>query len=250
MRPNAVDARAPAFGYGPPWGYLATLGWIVLAFFIGAGAAYVGYVLLYGGDIQRAMTGGYDGVLVALSTLIAAPIQIAVIVLAVYIRRWPLARYLGLTLPTKREAIAALGILVALTVLLELSLLVFGQDPVPPFQREIYPSAKEAGWLPALLVAIVLFGPTAEEIIFRGFMYRGFVREPGHEPFAILFLTLAFTALHAVQYDWVGLLQVFILGLFLGWVRWATGSTLLTILLHMLVNLEAMIVTALRVDWR
>jgi membrane protease YdiL (CAAX protease family) len=145
---------------------------------------------------------------------------------------------------------AAIGILIALTVLLEGSLLVFGQDLVPPFQREIYPSAKAAGWLPALLVAIVLLGPAAEEIIFRGFMYRGFVREPGHEPIAILILTLAFTALHAVQYDWIGLLQVFVLGLFLGWVRWSTGSTLLTILLHALVNLEAMTVTALRVEWR
>ncbi len=245
-----MDARAPAFGYGPPWGYVATLAWVVLAFLLSAGAAYFGYAALYGGDIQRAMGGGYDGVLVAISTLIAAPVQIALLVLAVYLRRWPVARYLGLVLPSKRETVAAVGILVGLTIVLEGSLLVFGQDLVPPFQREIYPSAKAAGWLPALLVAIILFGPAAEEIIFRGFMYRGFVRAPGHEPYAILVLTLAFTALHAVQYDWVGLLQVFVLGLFLGWVRWSTGSTLLTILLHMLVNLEAMIVTALRVEWR
>jgi hypothetical protein len=156
---------------------------------------------------------------------------------------------LGLVLPGRREAFAAVGILVGLTILLEGSLLVFGQDLVPQFQREIYPSAKAAGWLPGLLVAIVLFGPAAEEIIFRGFMYRGFARKPGHEPYAILALTLAFAALHAAQYNWVGLLQVFILGLFLGWVRWSTGSTLLTILLHMLVNLEAMIVTAVRVEW-
>lgn len=245
-----MDARAPAFGYGPPWGYLATVGWVGAAFLLGAGAAYFGYAVVYGGDIQRAMAGGYDGVLVAVSTLIAAPAQIAVVFLAVYLRNWPVKRYLGLVLPSRREAMAAIGVLAAITLLLEGSLLVFGQDLVPPFQREIYPSAKQAGWLPALLLAIVLFGPLAEEIIFRGFMYRGFVRKPGHEPFAILAMTLAFTALHAVQYDWVGLTQVFILGLFLGWVRWTTGSTLLTILLHMLVNLEAMIVTALRVEWR
>ncbi len=244
-----MDARAPAFGYGPPWGYVATLGWVLLALLLSATAAYFGYTVLYGGNLQRAMEGGYDGVLVAISTLIAAPVQIAVLLFAVHLRRWPVARYLALVLPGKREAIAAIGILVALTALLEGSLLVFGHDLVPPFQREIYPSAKAAGWLPALLIAIVLFGPTAEEIIFRGFMYRGLAREPGHEPYAILVLTVAFTALHAVQYDWVGLLQVFILGLFLGWVRWSTGSALLTILLHMLVNLEAMIVTALRLEW-
>lgn len=244
-----MDARAPAFGYGPPWGYVTTLAWVALAFLLSAGAAYFGYAALYGGDIQRAMGGGYDGVLVAISTLIGAPVQVALLVLAVYLRRWPVARYLGLVLPSRRETVAAVGILVGLTILLEGSLLVFGQDLVPPFQREIYPSAKAAGWLLALLVAIILFGPAAEEIIFRGFMYRGFVRAPGHEPYAILILTLGFTALHAAQYDWVGLAQVFVLGLFLGWVRWRSGSTLLTILLHILVNLEAMVITAIRVEW-
>ena len=97
-------------------------------------------------------------------------------------------------------------------------------------------------------MAIVLFAPVTEEIMFRGFVYRGFVRKPSHEPFAIVVLTLSWMLLH-VQYDWVGLLQVFIIGLYLGWVRWSTGSTLLTIALHVLMNLEAMIETVIRVEW-
>ena len=48
-----------------------------------------------------------------------------------------------------------------------------------------------------------------------------------------------------VQYDWFLIAQVFAFGLLFGWVRWATGSTILTMLLHALVNLEGMIETIL-----
>jgi hypothetical protein len=53
-------------------------------------------------------------------------------------------------------------------------------------------------------------------------------------------------ALH-VQYDWTGILQIFIIGLFLGWMRWRSGSTLLTLLLHALFNLEGTLETVLQI---
>jgi len=43
--------------------------------------------------------------------------------------------------------------------------------------------------------------------------------------------------------------QIFVLGLLLGWFRWASGSTTLTILMHVLVNFEAMIETAIKVEY-
>jgi len=47
-----------------------------------------------------------------------------------------------------------------------------------------------------------------------------------------------------IQYDWFGLAQVFLIGMLLGWVRWRSGSTTLTILMHGLNNLWAMLETA------
>jgi membrane protease YdiL (CAAX protease family) len=35
----------------------------------------------------------------------------------------------------------------------------------------------------------------------------------------------------------------------LGWLRWRSGSTLLTILLHLLVNLEGTLETLMAMDW-
>ena len=57
---------------------------------------------------------------------------------------------------------------------------VSGRDLVPPFQVEAYQSAKDAGWLVGLMLAIVVVAPIGEEIAFRGFLYRGLVR-PGYE---------------------------------------------------------------------
>ena len=52
-----------------------------------------------------------------------------------------------------------------------------------------------------------------------------------------------------VQYDAFTLTQIFLIGSLLGWLRWASGSTLLTILLHMLANLAATIQAAIKVEW-
>jgi hypothetical protein len=43
--------------------------------------------------------------------------------------------------------------------------------------------------------------------------------------------------------------QVFVSGLLLGWMRWASGSTILTILLHALINFEGMIETLVGLKW-
>jgi membrane protease YdiL (CAAX protease family) len=46
-----------------------------------------------------------------------------------------------------------------------------------------------------------------------------------------------------LQYDLYFMAQVFAIGLVLGWFRWVSGSTMLTILLHGLANGESMLET-------
>jgi membrane protease YdiL (CAAX protease family) len=45
------------------------------------------------------------------------------------------------------------------------------------------------------------------------------------------------------------MLQIFIIGLFLGWVRLTSGSVLLTFLLHALFNLEGTMETVLQIKF-
>jgi membrane protease YdiL (CAAX protease family) len=61
-------------------------------------------------------------------------------------------------------------------------------------------------------------------------------------------IALAWALLH-VQYDWLGMAQVFTAGLMLGWFRWASGSTTLAIVMHVLINFTAMIETAIKMEW-
>ncbi len=123
-----------------------------------------------------------------------------------------------------------------------------GRAIVSQFQVEAYITADPEGWLPLLWLATVIVAPAGEEILFRGFLFRGFARSERTVLPAIVFIS-ALWALPHVQYDWTGLLEIFVAGLFLGWVRWRSGSILLTFLLHGLFNLEGMIETVIQVKY-
>jgi membrane protease YdiL (CAAX protease family) len=97
-------------------------------------------------------------------------------------------------------------------------------------------------------LAVTVVAPITEEIAFRGFLFRGLSSTWLGVAGTMVLTSVAWAAMH-VQYDWVTLGQIFLIGLLLGWLRWASGSTLLTILLHMLANLAATIQAAIKVEW-
>jgi membrane protease YdiL (CAAX protease family) len=84
--------------------------------------------------------------------------------------------------------------------------------------------------------------------MFRGFLFRGWIRPGARGVLAIAVISLLWSLMH-VQYTWVLMVQIFMIGLILGWIRWRSGSTLLTIVLHVIVNLESTIETALKLGW-
>jgi membrane protease YdiL (CAAX protease family) len=90
--------------------------------------------------------------------------------------------------------------------------------------------------------------PAGEEIMFRGFLFRGLVTSERSGWPAIAIISILWAALH-IQYDLFGGAQIFVVGLFLGWVRWRSGSILLTFLLHALFNLEGTLETVLQVKF-
>jgi hypothetical protein len=144
--------------------------------------------------------------------------------------------------------VIGLALLVALIALSDGFLYLSGRELVTPFQLQSYTTAAAEGWLPAMWVAAVIVAPAGEEIIFRGFLFRGFVTSPRSAWPAIVIISLLWAGLH-IQYDWAGMLQIFIIGLFLGWVRLTSGSVLLTFLLHALFNLEGTMETVLLIKF-
>jgi membrane protease YdiL (CAAX protease family) len=85
---------------------------------------------------------------------------------------------------------------------------------------------RRAGWLAALWVSAVVVAPAGEEVLFRGFLFRGWARSPRSVWPAIVIISLLWAAAASIRLD--GILQIFVVGLFLGWMRWRSGSTLLT----------------------
>jgi CAAX protease family protein len=91
---------------------------------------------------------------------------------------------------------------------------------------------------------VVAATPIGEESLFRGFLFRGWLRSP-RDAWPVILLTAFLWSIVHVQYDWFVIAQVFCFGVLLGWLRWASGSAILTMLLHALINAEGMFETFL-----
>ncbi len=63
-----------------------------------------------------------------------------------------------------------------------------------------------------------------------------------------MFTSVTWALLHA-QYQPFYLIQIIILGVLFGWLRLKSGSTLLTMMLHGLLNFVSLIQAALVVEW-
>jgi len=86
-------------------------------------------------------------------------------------------------------------------------------------------------------ISVVLLGPLLEELVFRGFVLPLLMRDLGVIS-GILATAIPFALLHGPQYSWQWQYVVLILlvGSTLGIVRYRTGSTLASALLHILYN--------------
>lgn len=91
--------------------------------------------------------------------------------------------------------------------------------------------------------ALAVTAGITEEVIWRGFGLGLLLALLPHAPLAvpIVLAALAFGWAHLYQ-GWTGVLATGVLGGLLAWLYWSTGSLLLPILLHVLIDLRAMLV--------
>jgi len=225
-----------------PWGRFATLGLGFIALMAGQLTALTALSLWYGQPLSQIPNLGGDGIGVTLVIAVSTPVEVAL--LALFARRTGTnARdYLGWVWPRRSDVVFGVAVIVAFIIMSNIISWLLGRAIVTDFQVDIYRSAAAAGWLPLLWLAVVVVTPIGEETLFRGFLFRGWLKSPGDTWPVILATSLLFALMH-VQYDWFVIGQVFAFGVLLGWMRWATGSTILTMLLHALINIEGMLET-------
>ncbi len=224
------------------WGRWATLGFGLVALLGGQAAALLALTWWFGVGIARMPDFSGDGVAVSIVIFVSTPIQVALLWLLADRASGNAAEYLAFKMPSRSELWFGLGATVALIVVGDAVSWLFGHFVVTSFQLDIYRTASAAGWLPLLWLAVVVVTPIGEETLFRGFLFRGWLRNP-RDTWPVILLTAFLWSIVHVQYDWFVIAQVFCFGVLLGWLRWATGSALLTMLLHALINTEGMLET-------
>ncbi len=227
-----------------PWGRLATFGLGATALLGGQLMALAALTWWYGKGLSHLPDFGSDGVAITLVIFVSTPVQVGLLVLFAARASENAADYLGFMLPRRGEVLLGIGAVVALIVIGNTLSWLLGRNIVPVFQTDIFRTASAEGWLPWLWLAVVVVTPIGEETLFRGFLFRGWLRKPA-DAWPVIAVTAGMWALIHVQYDFYVMSQVFVSGLLLGWLRWASGSTLLTMLLHGLINLEGMFETVL-----
>ena len=234
----------------PPkaYGRFATFALGAIALLTGQMAALLALTAWFGNGMGGIPEFNGDGVAITLVIAASTPVEILLLVLFAQRVSERAAGYLGLVWPRRGEAIFGVVVIVAMIGVSDLFSWLAGRTLVTPFQVDIYTTARVAGWALPLWVAVVAITPIGEELLFRGFLFRGWLKRP-RDVWPVIFATSALWAVIHLQYDWYVIVQVFAFGLALGWMRWATGSTLLTMLLHALINTEGMIETVINADW-
>lgn len=235
------------------WRFWGTTFWglvVFAAMFLGQIAVVGWFMLRQSGAIDQDSFGEAvrivvsRGVTISLSVITGLPAVAAALWIAIRIKGARFADYLAL----RPFSWANLGIgVVALFVLVmawDTLSRATGREVEPGFMGDVLKTARADGALPLLLVAFCVAAPVTEEFFARGFLFRGwsesFLRVPG----AIVLSSLVWTGLH-LQYNWYFLGEVFSIGLLLGYLRYRSNSTWLTIILHGLNNLAAVMQTIL-----
>jgi membrane protease YdiL (CAAX protease family) len=234
--PQAPFAVAqPAGTYWGPW---ATLGWTVVAIIVmtivqfAVGIHYVVGVMLLDQHADLSSL-ARNGNFVSTLTIANSAAITALVVLLCRVRQVPISDYLAIRRPTFRQIAVWLIGLAVFIVATDLTSYAMSR-PISEWMAEVYAT----GWLPLLLVMVLIAAPVWEETLMRGFVFTGIARSSWGVGCAIFLSSLIWALLH-VQYGWFEIVTIFVLGIYLGAARHFTGSLPLTMLLHSAVGAVA-----------
>jgi uncharacterized protein len=228
IQPARRERRIYGFWGTALWGAV-----IFAAMFAGQIAVVVYFVLIHGGsiDMKSAVQIVGQGLTISLSVITGLLAVVLALWLVIRRTRTPFVEYLGLRGFSWKDLLLGVVGLVIIIVGWDLMSRAIGREVEPGFMQDVLKSAQNDGALWLLILAFCVAAPVSEEFFARGFLYRGwsetFLRVPG----AIVLSSLVWTSVH-LQYDLYFLGEVFCLGLWFGYLRYRSGSTWLTIILH------------------
>jgi uncharacterized protein len=248
-------ASDPTTAAAPPpsarWGFWGTCAWGIgafAAFYLTQFVVLVGIAIWWDFDPANPPPDfkAFDSnaIVVSFTTLACLPVTFLVLALSIRLARVRVVDYLALTPIDAKTMLHALACTFGYGGALALLTYVAGGAMTTPFVTELNRSAQATGTLALVLLAVVVAAPLTEELLFRGFLFRGFAASRLGAVGATVVTAAIWAGIH-VQYDWLGIGEIFGLGLLFGYLRVRTGSTLTTILMHGAYGLAAMIQAAI-----
>ncbi|MDI4236963.1 CPBP family intramembrane metalloprotease [Bradyrhizobium sp. Arg237L] len=236
------NAKSPASVSPRTWDFMETtfVSLIAAGVFVLAGQLTISIMLATDGGTTGLSPAQFEAVWMqgrwqGAGTIAAAPATVAVLWIAIRMIRRDFAEYLALKWPSAGELWRGVAIVTMVLVAESFVAYAVGQDvPQDPTAAPLLVVGDASGLL-ALLIGSCIAGPILEEFVFRGFMFRGW-SQSFLGPIGAIVLTSAVWAVYHTQYDWFGRLEIFVVGLVLGHLRWRSNSTWLTVVLHSAMN--------------
>ena len=160
-------------------------------------------------------------------------------------KKYPLFESLRFNPVSKNTAFATLLLsLGAMVISDEINILVDMVIPMPDSFLQVEAMLKPDNSLSLVLLifTVVILAPIGEEILFRGFLQKYLENAWGDITRAILFSSLFFAAIHFNPY-WM--IQIYFLGVLLGYLAWKTDSVIPCIIFHVIINSTSLLFTYL-----
>jgi membrane protease YdiL (CAAX protease family) len=223
-----VEAPPPSYEASPFWTYTD------FALFVGMAVPSVALALLTGVVISRWTPLGKPAAALLTQLLVYALLFGSLYLILKLRYGQPFWRSLGWRVPFRGMLACAVG-----GPLLVLALGVIGKlIRTPEIQLPLKDLADTLPTTILLGIIVVVLGPVAEELVFRGFLMPLTVRSSGVAT-GVIMTALVFGALHAFEYQWSWrhVLLISTAGAVFGWVRHAADSTAASALMHASFNM-------------
>lgn len=258
---NSSDYPPPPESHGnknlsvenPYWGFWASIGFGLIVFIafslMQAMVMYTYGLYLANWDmnadlraiIEPLMLNGY---VISLAEIPSALTGVGLVLLFVSLRKTlSFRQYLQLNPVSLKTIIMWVSIMLAFIILMETINQQMQRD-VPDFMSKIYSSTQN---YPLLWLAVIIGAPFFEEFLFRGFLLEGLRHSPLGDAGAILLTSASWAIIH-LQYEWLDIFYIFLIGILFGIAKIKTQSLYIPIAMHALMNLIASIMMALTME--
>ena len=183
-----------------------------------------------------------------LSIIIGQSFMIVPLLVFLINKKKPLFNSLRIKPVSKKIILYSISISVGLTFISdEVDRIVQVFIPQPDYILDLNGALKPETTLGFILlfIAVVIIAPLGEELLFRGFLQHFLETYWKDITKAVLVTSLFFAFIHMNSYWFI---QIYLLGIFLGYLSWKSGSIIPSLILHSINNGAAILLSFTKID--